>query len=204
MPPKKGQRQARGLARQQQILDAAFDLFAANGYRSTTLAQVADAVGLTEAGVLHHFASKEALLRAVLDARGMIAPDVEAWIAEPGGGLESLRRFPALARVLVDDPRLARFDAVVGGESIAEGAVAFDHFRQRMRSIRRALTAMLRVGTERGEIDPDVDLDAVASEIVAFMSGIQTQWLLDRRRVDLEGAYRHYVAALEGRLRASR
>ena len=68
MPPKKGQRQARGLARQEQILDVAFDLFADNGVRQTTIAAVADRVGLSEAGVLHHFTSKEDLLLAVLDA----------------------------------------------------------------------------------------------------------------------------------------
>ena len=38
MPPKKGQRQARGLVRQDRILDAAYELFAGEGVRTTTIA----------------------------------------------------------------------------------------------------------------------------------------------------------------------
>jgi len=89
MPPKKGQRQARGLARQDQILDAAFDLFANNGVRQTTIAAVADRVGLSEAGVLHHFTSKEELLLAVLHRVDASFPDAETFMAEPGGGVGS-------------------------------------------------------------------------------------------------------------------
>lgn len=200
MPPQKGQRQARGIARQQQILDAAFGLYASHGYRSTSLAAVAAAVGITEAGVLHHFPSKDALLAAVLTHRDSPDPDTEAWVAEPGGGLESLRRIPALAQVLVDNPLLARFDAVVGAESLADTGPAAAHFRARLRRIRKVLAAAVTAGVERGEVAPDVDADAVAIEIVAFMDGIQTQWLLDPDRIDLAAAYRSYIEGLVTRL----
>jgi AcrR family transcriptional regulator len=203
VPPRKGQRQARGLARQQQILDVAFGLFADHGYRATTLAQVADAVGITEAGVLHHFPSKEALLQAVLDARDLsVDPDVQLWIAEAGGGVASVRRMAALAQPLLDDPRLARFDAVVGGESVGDAAVGRDHFRDRLRLIRKSLAAMLADGVRSGEIRRDTDVDAVAAEITAFMNGIQTQWLLDPRKVNLRQAYDHYFGTLADTLEA--
>src|ERR1700691_877196 len=40
-----------------------------NGGRGTTLSQIAGEAGVTSAGLLHHFESKEQLLHAVLDAR---------------------------------------------------------------------------------------------------------------------------------------
>jgi AcrR family transcriptional regulator len=196
MPPQKGQRQARGLVRQQQIVEVAFVLFATHGYRSTSLAAIAAGVGITEAGVLHHFESKDAVLEAVLAHRDATDPDTEAWVAEPGGGLESLRRIPALAGILVDNPLLAQFDAVVGGESLAEGGPPAAHFRRRLRSIRTAIARAIAAGIEGGEIAADVDAEAVATEIVGFMDGIQTQWLLDPNRVDLVAAYRHYIEGL--------
>ena len=202
MPPRKGQRQARGLARQQQILDAALELFATNGYRSTSLATIAEAVGLSEAGVLHHFPSKEALLRAVLAYRDNANPDAEVYVAAAGGGLSSLRRFPLLAQVLLDQPVLMRFDEVVGGESIAEGGAVRAHFRNRMRLIRKAVATMLEEGVRRGELRAGIDVDAVATEIVAFMDGIQTQWLLDPKRIDLRAAYQHYIEHLADSLSA--
>ncbi len=200
MPPRKGQPQARGLVRRNLILDASLELFAANGIRGTSLATVADAVGLTEAGVIHHFPSKDALVLAVLAHRDNADPDAEADVAQPGGGLESLRRIPRLAQVLLDQPVLMRFDSVVGGESIAEGGAVLDYFRDRMRHIRQALCRMLREGIQRGDLRKDIDVEGVATEIVAFMDGIQTQWLLDPKRIDLLNAYQQYFDKLAGQL----
>ena len=56
-------------ARRQEILKAAFEVFSTSGYRAGSLKDVADKVGLTQAGLLHHFPSKEALLEAVLTLR---------------------------------------------------------------------------------------------------------------------------------------
>lgn len=44
--------------RQQDILAIAMDTFAARGYNNASLAEIADRVGLTQAGVLHYFRSK--------------------------------------------------------------------------------------------------------------------------------------------------
>jgi AcrR family transcriptional regulator len=48
------------------ILDRAAALFARRGFGKTSVQDVADAVGLSKAGLLHHFPSKDALYEAVL------------------------------------------------------------------------------------------------------------------------------------------
>lgn len=48
------------------ILDRAAALFARRGFTKTSVQDVADVVGLSKAGLLHHFPSKEALYTAVL------------------------------------------------------------------------------------------------------------------------------------------
>jgi AcrR family transcriptional regulator len=193
MPPKKGQRQARGLARQDQILDVAFDLFATNGVRATTIAAVADGVGLSEAGVLHHFASKEELLLAVLHRADASFPDAEAWMAEPGGGLGSLRRIFANAEILVEDPMLCRLRIVAGNEALASDGPARRYVKERLDNIRRGFVLMLREGVRRGEFRADIDCHRYATEIIAFMEGIQIQWLLDPEGVDIVAAHRNFV-----------
>jgi AcrR family transcriptional regulator len=50
----------------EQILDRAAALFARHGFAHTSVQAVADAVGLSKAGLLHHFPSKEALHEAAL------------------------------------------------------------------------------------------------------------------------------------------
>jgi hypothetical protein len=60
---------AKGEDRKQRILAIAERLLARNGWRNTSLAQIAKEAGVSPAGLLHHFESKEQLLNAVLDAR---------------------------------------------------------------------------------------------------------------------------------------
>lgn len=196
MPPRKGQRQARGIARQDQILDAAFELFATDGVRATTIAAVAERVGLSEAGLLHHFPSKDALLLAVLSRADTSFPEEETWVAEPGGGLESLRRLPATARVLAERPLLTRLRAIVSAESVVHDGAARTYTTERTALIRKVFAAMLAEGIRRGEISPDVDPTAAATEIVAFTEGIQFQWMLAPDTIDLVTSYESYVSSL--------
>src|SRR5690348_169499 len=56
-------------AARERVLHAALRAIAANGYRGSTLAVIAADAGLTTAGLLHHFPSKEHLLVAVLAER---------------------------------------------------------------------------------------------------------------------------------------
>jgi AcrR family transcriptional regulator len=202
MPPKKGQRQARGLVRQDRILDAAYELFAGEGVRSTTIAAIADRVELSEAGLLHHFRSKDALLLAVLERIDSSFPEVEVYIREGGGGLGSLSRMPASGRVLVERPAHARLRALVTAESLGQEGLVRRATQRRTALIRRALTDMLAKGVEDGEIRADVDPAAVAVEIIAFMEGIQIQWMLEPEAIDLQASYESYFARLVAQLRA--
>src|SRR5262249_49582257 len=52
------------------IVVAATELFGARGLRGTTIAAIAREVGLTDAGVLHHFPTKFAIIEAALE-RGL-------------------------------------------------------------------------------------------------------------------------------------
>lgn len=50
----------------QTILDSAAKLFATKGFASTSINEIADAAGLSKAGVYHYFDSKSEILRAML------------------------------------------------------------------------------------------------------------------------------------------
>lgn len=51
-----------------EIVDRAAGLFSRYGFAQTSLQQVADAVGYTKAGLLHHFPSKQAIYNATVEA----------------------------------------------------------------------------------------------------------------------------------------
>src|ERR1700761_1310367 len=74
-----------GIKRREEILDAAQQLFSVQGFRGAALADIAAEVGLTLAGLLHYFTSKEDLLSAVLKRRDdSFAPPFEHTLEETG------------------------------------------------------------------------------------------------------------------------
>ncbi|WP_067476422.1 TetR/AcrR family transcriptional regulator [Nocardia amamiensis] len=64
--PRVVQRRRRGQTPRAEILDAAGELFTTNGYANTSTRAVADAVGIRQASLYHHFAAKDDILDALL------------------------------------------------------------------------------------------------------------------------------------------
>ena len=60
---------AKGVAKREEILTRALDVIAREGYRGASVKELADAVGLSQAGLLHYFDSKEELFTEILRKR---------------------------------------------------------------------------------------------------------------------------------------
>ena len=74
---------------QDRILDAAMRVFRRHGFRRASIEQAAEAAGLTRQALYHHFQSKEALFRAVIEQlyQGALAVEIAAAdAAEKAGG----------------------------------------------------------------------------------------------------------------------
>lgn len=70
---------------QDRILDAALRVFRRHGFRRSSIEQAAEEAGLTRQALYHHFRSKEALFRAVLERLYAIALAAEAAAAREAG-----------------------------------------------------------------------------------------------------------------------
>ncbi|MDP9642491.1 AcrR family transcriptional regulator [Actinopolyspora lacussalsi] len=76
----------------EEILDRAAELFAQHGFAQTSLKALAEAVGLSKAGLLHHYPSKEAIHEAALETGRAQARLVLADVARLAPGPERDRR----------------------------------------------------------------------------------------------------------------
>ena len=187
-------RAERGAAARERVVSAALRAYATNGYSGSSLSGIAAAAGLTTAGLLHHFPSKEELLIAVLQERDR--QDGERFHLREFVGLDALEALVKLVQANVLTPGLVRTFTVLMGESAAEDHPAGRWFQERYPRRCANLAAALRAGIDSGEIRPDTDTEAVATEVIAVMDGLQVQWVLNPERVDMAGLFAHYIATV--------
>ncbi|MEU0406369.1 TetR/AcrR family transcriptional regulator [Streptomyces griseorubiginosus] len=173
--------------RRAEIVRAALEVIAERGYRGASLAVVAERVGLTQQGLLHHFPTKDALLVAVLEER-------DNWDAVPAGSwrvdlLTSLVEYNAMRPGIIQT-----FSALLG-ESVTEGHPAREYFTDRYTRVRESMAVALRA--EYGDRLPNgLTPERTAPLLVAVMDGLQYQWLLDPESVDMPEAFRDFLRLL--------
>ncbi|HZQ31211.1 MAG TPA: TetR family transcriptional regulator [Mycobacterium sp.] len=181
---------AKGEDRKQRILAVAERLLARNGWRSTSLAQIAKEAGVTPAGLLHHFESKEQLLNAVLDARD--ADDDAHADRSTGDLVTEIRR---VAERFDRAPELIGTFTVLLVENILPDAPLHDRLLTRYRDAVDIVAEIIRRGQSTGRYRDDVDAAAKAVEIIAFVTGMETTWLLDPS-IPLAEVFKGYAESL--------
>ncbi|MBB4944905.1 AcrR family transcriptional regulator [Kitasatospora gansuensis] len=185
---------AAAASRREEILRVAMETFATRGYHHASLAEIADRVGLTQAGLLHHFRSKTALLSGVLALRD--ESDIEQLGTERPRGLAFLDHLVDTARHNAEREGIVRLYTVLSAESVTDGHPAQSYFRERYRGLRAMVAEALVEAAELGELQAEFDVGSVAAAIVAVMDGLQVQWLLDPGAVDMAAGTRRAVRVL--------
>jgi AcrR family transcriptional regulator len=165
-------------------------LLARSGWRNTSLALIAKEAGVTPAGLLHHFESKEQLLNAVLDARD--ADDEIHADYRSGDLISELSRVPERFERA---PELIGTFTVLLVENIAPDAPLHDRMHKRYRDAVDIITEIIKRGQSDGTFRPDFDAVTKAVEILAFINGMETLWLLDRS-IPLTEVFKGYAESL--------
>ena len=187
---------AKGEDRRQRILLAAQRLLTRNGGRGTSLGQIAREAGVSPAGLLHHFESKEQLLHAVLDARD--ADD----LAAADFTTDVIEQLERVAERYGRAPELIGMFNVLLAENVSPDAPLHARFLDRYRASVDIVAAQIRRGQRAGRYRKDVDPAVKAAEIVAFLTGMETSWLLDPT-VPLNEVFHEYTSSLARQLTSS-
>lgn len=173
--PSKGS-YAKGVAKREEILQTALEVFSRQGYRKASLREISEAVGLTQAGLLHYFDSKEELFAEVLRKRD--DTDRASYDIETGGdaAIEELVR---LIRHNSEVPGLVHLYATLSAEGTDDSHPAHAFFVDRYRTVTEVLAARVVEDQRAGLIAADIDPETTARMIAALSDGLQIQWLLD-------------------------
>lgn len=185
---------AKTQARRIEILDAALEVFAQSGYRSGSLRDVAERVGMSEAGLLHHFSSKRALLVAVLDHRDERSREL---IPENSpDGVDTVLGMVALARHNSRTPGVVELYCVLSAEATSPDHPAHEYFIRRYEVTRGMLTVAFEKLRRDGRWRVEVEPSHAAIQTIAYWDGLQIQWLLDRDILDMGDLLEEFVRSL--------
>lgn len=166
------------------ILDRAEELFCANGYDRTSIAEISTRSGIAKGAVYREFPSKEAVLDALLtrSAQRMLA-EVRAEVEDSSGpvGLAAAYRFGI--RALLGEPLARAFlqaDTDVLGSYIRDRSD--DRYAARVAWVMRYLDDLQRAGAIRSDVEPeDVSIALSALTVGVFSIGPLLGGLSDAR-----------------------
>lgn len=161
--------------KREQILDAAMVVFGRRGNRGASLREIAERVGMSQAGLLHHFGSKNQLLLAVLE-RFDQEEQPETPPRSVAEGIAHVRE--ELANGL-GRPGLFQLQVTLSAESTDPSHPGHEHFVAHYRRVSHQYRDAIRAAVELGQARSDVDVDAMARLIMAALDGLQLQKLLN-------------------------
>lgn len=172
------------IERRTRILEAASEVFGEKGYVKGSLADIAERVGMTHAGVLHHFGSKDQLLLAVLAHRD--ATDVEDLEGRHiPDGLELFKHLVRTAEHNESRAGIVQAFTVLSAESVTDEHPAKEFFLERYETLRSDIRAALASICSTDDPPEPSDIDKATASVIAVMDGLQVQWLLAPGKIEL-------------------
>lgn len=178
-----------------QIAEAAVAVIAERGYYGMTIQEVADRVGLSQAGILKYVKDKNGLLTAALKfhenhSNGYITQKLAMSPAE-------LKTSPALmpewyretVAFNAENPRLTQMYLVLRGEALDNGHPAHDYFADRGGRLRRV------VGQVHWKLPPEYqtpkDFALLSMTVGSALDGLEYRWL-GEDSIDLQETWAIY------------
>ena len=180
------------LATREQVLDAAERVFRARGVGHASLAEVADAAGVTRGAIYHHFASKAELFEAMLARAEMPLEAVaEASRLPVGDPLAKIRELTVNALLhLASSERVRHVFEVIYlrceyTDELAE--VEERHLQERAECL-GFVTTLFKQAIANGQLSAELDPKFAAQILYAYISGVMRDWVQAPDGYDLRAA----------------
>ncbi|MGN6403676.1 TetR/AcrR family transcriptional regulator [Sinomonas sp.] len=180
-PPRRRGPYAQGRAARELILQTALEVIARKGYNATSLRDIAEEVGMTQAGLLHHFDTKENLLAEVLRKRD----EVDRQNFSPADVTE-LPLIIQLAHHNPEVPGLVQLYVSLQAAATDPEHPCHDYFRERDLVVHGRIARDIEKRQKAGAFDPTVDASVIARMLLALSDGLQAEWAINSD-VDLAG-----------------
>jgi AcrR family transcriptional regulator len=189
-----------GPVTREQILDASLRLFSEKGFARTSVRDIAQAAGITDAAIYYHFASKRDLFEALLDERGFTAALESLERAEITAG--PTEAIPAMAlRALAFIYQNLDLMKVLMVEAMADDPVATEEYQILVERWKKAEARILRSYAAQGLLRTE-DVDELATQLVITILGALADFMMSSGAAPADGAVppalnRHVETAMQ-------
>lgn len=170
VPRSPAPQQERAIRTRAQILEAAAEIFAARGYRGTSVKDVAERAGMTKGAVYFHFPSKESLAVAVVEEHYRRWPvameEIRAQGFSPLATVEEM--LTRAARAFRDEPVMQAGARLQNERAFIDAELPLPYV-----DWTQLLQALLQDAREVGQLRADVEPESAARALVAAFFGMQ-------------------------------
>lgn len=166
----------KGVAKREEILEKALDVIGREGIRGASVKEIADAVHLSPAGILHHFGTKEELFTEILRKRDELDQEL---FTDGAPAEQSALAYLNLTQRNAQVPGLIELFSEMAVEAADPQHPAHNFFVKRGVETRAGFEEAIRVLQESGRLQLHSDPAMLARVIQAVSDGLQIQWLLD-------------------------
>jgi AcrR family transcriptional regulator len=198
-------RRRRKAERPKEILEAAFEEFARNGYAASTLDQVAERAGVTKGTIYVYFDSKEHLFISMVREFTKAALDAvhEMFEQHEGPTADLLRaQFSFIYQHIVGDRRRREVVRMLIAEASRFPALADRYYEEIHRPCLALLQKALQRGIDRGEIRSSAVIDC--PQVIIAPIALVDLWMImydTRQPLDLKAYFdAHLELVLNGLL----
>ena len=180
---------AEALKTRQHLIDVAITLFAEQGVSSTTLADIADAAGMTRGAIYWHFDSKISLFNEIWNLQENVTQEIRRKLNThlKDDGLSLLRELMIeTLRIIARDPRQHQLLQILyhtcefNGEMYSE-----KELRERLWFNRERFRKLLQNCISKGQIPVNTNIELLTTIVHGYFSGIVKNWLMQPENLDL-------------------
>lgn len=144
-------------ARPEEILDAALEVFGAQGFAGARLEDIARAAGVSKGTLYLYFESKEEMFRAMIRARIVSVLEEGERELQQAEGSTRMKLELLMRRIwaVVGDPKMARIIKLVHGELNNFPELAHFYYEEVILRVRALGLGVLTQGVAAGEVRPE-------------------------------------------------
>jgi AcrR family transcriptional regulator len=196
-PSSTGRRQRHAAETRLRIFRCALQLFAERGYPNVTVEEITEAADVGKGTFFNYFESKEHVLGVMAEIQLGKVSEALTLAADSEQTIHSVlhRLFLRAAEEPGRSPDLAR--ALIASFLASEGVRHL--IARNMQKGRRMIAEVVAAGQKRGEIDPELKKEKLATQVLQAFMGTVLFWSLHEEpalKVWIEDSFQHFWRAI--------